>query len=310
LTPYQNAVAANPAGNFAVSTASAKALAANPNRIEAIFSNDSDALIYLGLGAPAVYGKGVRLNSGESKIVGSFLGDIYAITGGFAGAATPVQDAVSGTSVVGSSPGTTLSWNHTVAAGSNRLLIVKIAFRLGSNSATAVSALTYGGVPLTFLGQAKSAATNSVRVEYWYLVAPAVGTASVAVTWTGGPYGRVGSATSYTGCSQVTPLGAVASNFASTNHPSLVVAAAPGDLVVDAQANLDDYSATVGAGQTSIHTLASGSTSNDCRLSGSAEAGASSVTMDWTLSSAAQWAQVGAALKPVTVTKNLCVIEI
>ena len=45
-----------------VGVASTPVLAANPARITATFVNDSNALIYLSKGAPAVIGQGIRLN--------------------------------------------------------------------------------------------------------------------------------------------------------------------------------------------------------------------------------------------------------
>ena len=76
-----------PTNTFAtVGVASALALAANANRKYAIFVNDSANIIYLGLGAAAVVGSGIRLNANggsyEINWQNLYTGEIYAIAGG------------------------------------------------------------------------------------------------------------------------------------------------------------------------------------------------------------------------------------
>jgi len=67
-----------------------------------------------------------------------------------------------------------------VTSGSN---LVLAKFLMLPISATC-SALTYGSQSMTF-GQAFTDGTTN-RFELWYLIAPAVGTASFTPTWTGG----------------------------------------------------------------------------------------------------------------------------
>ena len=69
-----------------VTAASQAALAANINRLYAMFINDSDAVIYLKIGAAAVVNEGIRLNANGgsyemSKKAGNLnTGGINAIT--------------------------------------------------------------------------------------------------------------------------------------------------------------------------------------------------------------------------------------
>ena len=71
LTPAHTVVTA--------AVASTLALAANANRKYAIFVNDSDETLYLGLGAAAVLNKGIRLNaSGGSYEMSALGGNLYA----------------------------------------------------------------------------------------------------------------------------------------------------------------------------------------------------------------------------------------
>jgi len=69
-----------------VGVASAIALAANDDRVDADFVNDSDNIIYLARGNAAVVSSGIRLNpNGGSYHIGLFnlfLGDVYAIATG------------------------------------------------------------------------------------------------------------------------------------------------------------------------------------------------------------------------------------
>ena len=70
-----------------------------------------------------------------------------------------------------------LTWSHTVANKTNRILAVRVAV----NNTTTVSSVTFGGAALaqalTFTG-----VKNHGTVEVWYLIAPTVGTANVVVT--------------------------------------------------------------------------------------------------------------------------------
>ena len=69
-----------------VTTASGEVMAANSARRYAIFTNDSDQVIYLSLGGTAVINKGIRLNAngGSYEIKGEnlFVGSVKAIHAG------------------------------------------------------------------------------------------------------------------------------------------------------------------------------------------------------------------------------------
>ena len=71
-----------------IGAASGLALAANVQRVNAVFVNDSSETIYLARGNAAVLNRGIRLNAngGSYEIDSSnlFLGDVYAIATGAA----------------------------------------------------------------------------------------------------------------------------------------------------------------------------------------------------------------------------------
>lgn len=76
---------------IAVATTSTAVVAANTQRQYLLLINDSDAVIYLKLGAAAVANQGIRLNAnGGSLEMSGPMGNIYqgAINGIHAGAAT------------------------------------------------------------------------------------------------------------------------------------------------------------------------------------------------------------------------------
>src|SRR5439155_296465 len=124
--------------------------------------------------------------------------------------ARPIFDAAS--SLGGSA--TPLTWSHTVAAGSNRLLIVGVS--TGDIIATHDS-VTYNTAPMTKITEVTGA---SDRVSIWKLVNPATGTNSVVVTLSAAATVK-GGATSWTNVDQTTPVGTAATNTGSSNFPSV-----------------------------------------------------------------------------------------
>src|SRR5437773_247767 len=99
-----------------------------------------------------------------------------------------------------------LTWSHTVGAGTNRILIVGVSIVDGGATVTGV---TYSGQALTLIG-GQTAGASTDRIEMWRLLAPPVGTASIVVTLSAAKR-IVGGAVSYTGVDQTTPLGACVS---------------------------------------------------------------------------------------------------
>lgn len=95
-----------------------------------------------------------------------------------------------------------LSWQHTVAPNSGRLLLVGVATAGAGSTVTSVS---LGGVPLRRLA-AQDGSQQANRVELWFLVAPAMGTGTVTVTL-GGPARVAAGAMGFAGVNQAVPFG-------------------------------------------------------------------------------------------------------
>jgi hypothetical protein len=199
---------------------------------------------------------------------------------------------VDGTVSTGTGTGSTITVSHTTS-GTNRLMLVGISGSYSSGSPV-ISGVTYNGVALSLVG---SEAESNFKIWIYKLVAPATGTHDVVVSFSTLPdQGCVVGVETFTGVDQTTPLGTFASASANTGDtPTVDVSSATGELVFDTLWSYSGYTATVGAGQTQQwNTTCAPYT----RGSGSTEAGASTVTMSWTISNSYHWAIGAVPIKP------------
>lgn len=196
-------------------------------------------------------------------------------------------DAVATTKTGGA---TSLAWNHTVAAGNNRILIVGISFRVNSVSNPAA---TYNSIPMTLIAF-QSSGSSTTQVAMFYLLLPDTGTHQVSVTWTTSS-AAVGGSMSFTGVKQSSPYRTPETkNGGVTGDPfSVDVTSAVGELVVDVAAHAND-GFVAEAGQTARY--------NDFQTSiaggGSTEPGAASVNMGWNPTTSTHWAMIAISLIP------------
>lgn len=202
---------------------------------------------------------------------------------------------------------TSLTISHTVASGSDQVLYVLTY----SWNTTITCTATYGGAAMSKGGSLNP--NSIVRIEWFYLVNPTVGTANVVITpssstWiSAGVYGITG-----------VDYDAVGRNFAVAQatggdlNPTITISSNVGDLVIDivgnANSNVLLTPFNVGAGQTK-HYGQDNQANSDLKSAGSTEAGAASVTMSWTLtavSGANGWA-IGAFSIPAAGTATTTV---
>ena len=184
------------------------------------------------------------------------------------GNVTTVQDATPS-----GSPATV---SFTPTSGTNRLLLVAIMF----NDATAtVSSVTFNGGALTNNSTLFRGNTTQSVVFYW-VVAAAETTADVVVTMSADVNVQVGIS-SWTGVSQGTPVdtGTIAKNAYSFTNASSDVTSESGDIVVDALIFSAGANPAKDASQTHIWGDVAPSFFG---WGGTYEAGAASVSMDWT----------------------------
>ena len=218
---------------------------------------------------------------------------------GVAQAAVTV-DAVSETNV----NDTVMTWRHTVGAVSDGLLLVGVSIRDATKTVTGV---TYGGQALTLLGT-RNSDDNSVRIELWYLLAPAAGTADVTVTLS--TKGKmVGGAVSYGGVDPSSPFGPFVSTISAgqgTSDPTLTLFSTSGDLVQDVVVVEGSAQAlTAGPGQTErwngSFAPGGGAVGGGALAGGGSTApGAASVTMSWTKAKKGRWVIGALSIHPTS----------
>lgn len=184
----------------------------------------------------------------------------------------PVHDATT--------TSTSSSFSHTTGTKTSRLIVVTVSTETTSQP----TGITYNSVSL-ILSQAEVAGSRSVSI--WYLVAPATGSNTVAIT--GGSNVLTAHAITFYNVDQSTPVEADSGTTGSSSTPSLSVTTAGGRLNVDSVVADGNVTATVGADQTEL-----ANTINGDRHATSYENGhEATVTMSWTLSGSASWGMVG-----------------
>lgn len=186
-----------------------------------------------------------------------------------------------------------------VGAGSNRLLRCGISWwTANARTVSTVKFNTTGTLSkLTGSTSQQAAYSGFYNTEIWYMVAPANATASVVVTMSGATEELIAGCDSWTGVSQTAPFGTPVLNNAATGSPTVTVSSAAGEVVVDVAAwdRSNGGAGSVGAGQTSRWKTQNSTTGT--AGAGSSEAGAASVTMTWTTSTAF-WCNTAVAIKP------------
>ncbi|MBK8564660.1 MAG: cadherin-like domain-containing protein [Saprospiraceae bacterium] len=181
----------------------------------------------------------------------------------------------------------TISYNNT--SGANKILMVGVAAQQPNASVTSI---TFNGSALTKLGNISNPSQS--RIEIWYLKSPPVGTFNVLVNNSNSDNGVIG-VMAFSGVNQTTPFGTLATAQGSGTSASVAASSASGELVYGVACfNNWDADLTPGSGQTEYwdQTVNSSATG-----AGGTKAGAASVTMSWTSTSASY--TIGAvSLKP------------
>lgn len=187
------------------------------------------------------------------------------------------------------------SWQHTVGSAADRALIVVVS-GWAAGTANVCSAVSYGGTALTKAADS-GRGPGGDYAQIWYLVNPAVGTATIATTInTTGWAATGGNSLDLTGVDQAAPTGAGATATGTSTTPSINALSASGDLVVDG-IGWDQgtaATATVGANQTAIGNRSGG---GEGSAASRESATGTSTTMSWSLSASASWAIAAIAVK-------------
>ena len=185
---------------------------------------------------------------------------------------------------------------HTTGSGLDRILVVGVSIFSANKP---VNSITYGGVPLTFLGAIDGGSgSNNRRVELWYLVAPAVGTAPVVVTMGGGSKMVVGAQTWF-GVDPLAPVSGFASSEGSGTTASIAVPSGASEFVIDCICTKGAaQSIAAGAGQTEMWNDVTRTNGGNVMGGGSFAAGAPSTPMSWTLQRSQYWVVGATSLLP------------
>jgi hypothetical protein len=211
-----------------------------------------------------------------------------------------------GTTATGSS----ITFSHTSGTSANRLLLVGISWNCGTTDRT-ISSVTWNGQALTEVKtQLGYNSTNPRYSAIYRLINPASGvTGNVVVTFSGAvSNGAIAGAANFANVDQTTPLGspvgagsASSETTATVNLTSLLGT----ELIFDnvfMGSSATDTTLTAGANQTSLWSVngytGSGNFNNIAGAS-TEQASGSSVTMSWTVSTAARWAIAAVPIRPV-----------
>ena len=194
----------------------------------------------------------------------------------------------------------TLSWDHTVASQSERLLIVACAYdsRL-TNDFTA----TYDGVAMTRLSFKLGVSPTVAGLIWWYLHAPATGTNSIVVTnHTGSTRAVVTGASSFYGVNADDPFGTVVSATGTDGTPTVTVTPVSGEQILAVVAV--EGAATIAAGSDETERWDQ-SQSTDVAGSGYTQAGSvAGGVLAPSLTSGSNWVEIAVPIKPSSVTSR------
>ncbi|KKL08776.1 hypothetical protein LCGC14_2572480, partial [marine sediment metagenome] len=193
--------------------------------------------------------------------------------------------------------GSSISWSHTVAAGSQLALVVGIS----ANEYLGVpNSVRFGGAAFTKYRQ-YAAEGAAVSASMWVLTGPIVGTNTITATFDLSQTGIHAGATGWSGVDQSSPLAGGTTATGTSTAPSATVGSAVGDIVLDVLAADGNPTATDDGGASTERWNNTAGTA--VTGAGSSETGAASVVASWTLSTSGFWALLGASLQPAAVAQ-------
>lgn len=212
--------------------------------------------------------------------------------------AVAFDNATSTQTTAGTDP---ITFAHT-CTGTNLLLIV-VTMAVDFPPSESVIGVTYNSVAMTEIpnfGGLYNDASLDVRLQGWYLVAPATGSNTVSVDWSAGAGERACIAASFTGVDQSTPVENGTNSTGTSTSPSINVSSAVNNMVL----------AGFGVGQPT-QTPDGGQDLRDeeeninfaSSLGVSTEAGAGTVTLAYTFGAGGngdKWSFGGVSIKAVS----------
>jgi hypothetical protein len=170
--------------------------------------------------------------------------------------------------------------------------IIRVTWQDGTPAT--LNSVTADGNAATALDAAFGATAN-IRARWYIYLNPPSGSINYVANWSESVNDAILSITTYCNVLQSTTQGTVAApTTGSSTTPSVNVSSAAGELVIDFLVSGPRTLTADGSQTERVDSTVAGNHSQG----GSEEAGAASVTMSWTLSSASDWAITGVSLKP------------
>lgn len=181
----------------------------------------------------------------------------------------------------GGSAASSLTWSHTMGAGSNGILIVAASY--ANPSTGLITGVTFNGVALTHIDSsvANLGVGTGRAVDLWYLLNPASGANNVVITASGATSPLNGGAISLTGASGVGT--SAKNNSTSSTSLSCTTSSGGSDIVVGA-ACCRTTTHAVGGSQTERYNTVQ---ATNILSWGSTQAGGSSITTTFSQSGSA-----------------------
>lgn len=186
--------------------------------------------------------------------------------------------------------------SHVVGSGSNRVLYVKTSAQDSNHANLPVTGITYGGVALTKVRHDE--ATGNNRTEIWRLIAPAVGTANIVVTFTGSIGEAACIGISLTGVDQTTPTDANNGATGNSSGPSVSITSVTDNAWFLTICSAETTFSSNGTGQTTIATLTDQSYENARGTYEGPKTPAGTDTQSFVIASGQSWALSSVAVRP------------
>lgn len=116
----------------------------------------------------------------------------------------------------GNATGTSISWSHTVASGSNRALFVGVLENASGFTTTRITGITFNSVAMTKLVEHYRTFSDGQVASIWFLAAPDVTTANIVISLSASTDTH-GFGANYTGVDSTAPTGTALKTFSSNS---------------------------------------------------------------------------------------------
>jgi len=193
-----------------------------------------------------------------------------------------------------------LSWSHTVGTAADTVLVVGLATEDTSTASLAVSKVTFNGVALTPVPNsiATAGSTTLDQSQLYYLLNPAPGTHSVAVTFKGAVNGVSAGSVSLSGVQQSAPAAAINALDAGTSLSTSISVPAAGAWLVDTLASGAANATLTPSDAAMVKRWSKGQSNSAGAGATKALSTAGAGSMSWNVSTSSQLAQSVAVFLP------------